>query len=390
MMEIWGEVQTTVFWIGLWQIILVNIVLSGDNAVVIALAARSLPPHQQKKAIMWGAGAAVGMRIVLTIIAVEMLKWPWLKLIGAVLLLWIAVKLLVPEGEGDDVESSDNLFAAIKTILIADLVMSLDNVIGVAAAAKGSLTLLVLGLAISIPLVIFGATMLMKLMHRFPVIITIGAALLGWVAGEMAVTDPVVKDWVDANAAWLHWAGPVGGAVMVVLVGKWLAARAAEAAEVVDLAVSGTAQAPQAAESALRILVPIDGSEACLRALDTAVRRLPLYKKGIDIHLLNVQHPLPSRAASHLPGDTVPEYHREEGESELSEARKRLDGAGVPYQHHIGVGEAAEVIARYAAEKNCDQIVMGTHGRGSMSNMLLGSVANAVIQNAAVPVLLVK
>ena len=175
-MEFLNEIQTTVFWIGLWQIILVNIVLSGDNAVVIALAARSLPAHQQKKAIMWGAGAAVGMRIVLTIIAVEMLKWPWLKLIGAVLLLWIAVKLLIPEEGGDDVESSDNLWAAIKTILIADLVMSLDNVIGVAAAAKGSITLLILGLAISIPLVIFGATMLMKLMHRFPVIITIGAA----------------------------------------------------------------------------------------------------------------------------------------------------------------------------------------------------------------------
>ena len=138
-----------------------------------------------------------------------MLKWPWLKLIGAVLLLWIAGKLLLPEqGDGEEVDSSSNLWAAIKTILIADLVMSLDNVIGVAAAAKGSMTLLILGLAISIPLVIFGATMLMKLMHRFPVIITIGAGLLGWVAGDMAATDPVVRDWVDANAAWLHWGAP--------------------------------------------------------------------------------------------------------------------------------------------------------------------------------------
>ena len=245
-MEILNEMQTTVFWVGLWQIILVNIVLSGDNAVVIALAARSLPPHQQNKAVMWGAGAAVAMRIVLTIIAVELLRWPWLKLIGAVLLLWIAVKLLVPEHDGeDDVDSSDNLWAAIKTILIADLVMSLDNVIAVAAAAKGSITLLVLGLAISIPLVIFGATMLMKLMDRWPIIITIGAALLGWVAGDMAVTDPVVKDWVDANAAWLHWAAPVAGAVFVVAAGKWLAARAeAGHKEVVDLGESGETKAP--------------------------------------------------------------------------------------------------------------------------------------------------
>ena len=245
-MEILNEMQTTVFWVGLWQIILVNIVLSGDNAVVIALAARSLPPHQQNKAVMWGAGAAVAMRIVLTIIAVELLRWPWLKLIGAVLLLWIAVKLLLPEeGGSEGVDSSDNLWAAIKTILIADLVMSLDNVIAVAAAAKGSITLLVLGLAISIPLVIFGATMLMKLMDRWPIIITIGAALLGWVAGDMAVTDPVVKDWVDANAAWLHWAAPVAGAVFVVAAGKWLAARAeAGHKEVVDLGESGETKAP--------------------------------------------------------------------------------------------------------------------------------------------------
>ena len=245
-MEIWNEIQTTVFWIGLWQIILVNIVLSGDNAVVIALAARSLPPRQQNAAIFWGAGAAVVMRIVLTVIAVEMLKWPWLKLIGAVLLLWIAVKLLLPEHDGGEgVDSSDNLWAAIKTILIADLVMSLDNVIGVAAAAKGSLTLLILGLAISIPLVIFGATMLMKLMQRYPAIITIGAALLGWVAGDMAATDPVVKDWVDANAAWLHWGAPAAGAALVVAAGKWLAARAeAGHKEVVDLGEGSETRAP--------------------------------------------------------------------------------------------------------------------------------------------------
>lgn len=232
-----AEVMTTQFWIGLMTIIWVNIILSGDNAVVIALAARSLPPRQQKKAVFWGAGAAVVMRIILTIVAVELLKFPYLKLIGGVLLLWIAVKLLVPEEDsGDGVESSSNLFAAIKTILIADLVMSLDNVIGVAAAAKGSILLLVLGLLISIPLVIFGATMLMKLMERWPVIITIGAGILGWVAGEMAATDPVVAPWVEANAQWLHWVAPAVGVAFVVALGKWLAARAAKAHAMVDLA----------------------------------------------------------------------------------------------------------------------------------------------------------
>ncbi|MEK6591952.1 MAG: TerC family protein [Pseudomonadota bacterium] len=220
------------------QIIGINIVLSGDNAVVIALAARSLPAHQQQKAVFWGAGAAVVMRIVLTIFAVQLLKYPYLKLVGAVLLLWIAVKLLLPEHDGDDgIDASDNLMAAIKTILIADLVMSLDNVIAVAAAAKDSLTLLILGLGISIPLVIFGSTLLLKLMDRWPIIITIGAALLGWVAGEMAVSDPLLKEWVDANASWLHWAAPAVGAVFVVALGKWIAARAAKVGEaVVDLA----------------------------------------------------------------------------------------------------------------------------------------------------------
>jgi len=237
-MELLADQQ---FWIGLGQIIVVNIVLSGDNAVVIALAARSLPEHQQKRAVFWGSGAAVVMRIVLTIVAVELLKLPYLKLVGAALLLWIAVQLLLPEEDGgDDIDGSSNMIAAIKTILIADLVMSLDNVIAVAAAAKGNMTLLILGLAISIPLVIFGSTLLLKLMDRFPAIVTGGAGLLGWVAGDMAVTDPSIKDWVDASAAWLHYAAPAAGAVAVVLVGMWLAKRAehreAQAHELVDLA----------------------------------------------------------------------------------------------------------------------------------------------------------
>ena len=234
------ELMTSQFWLGLGAIIWVNIILSGDNAVVIALAARSLPQRQQKLAILWGAAAAVVLRIILTIVAVEMLKLSFLKLIGGVLLFWIAVKLLVPEDEGDgDVKSSEHLIGAIKTILIADLVMSLDNVIAVAAVAKGSILLLVLGLVISIPLVVFGATMLMKVMERYPVIITVGAALIGYVAGEMLVTDPTVVEWFKLNAHWmidfeifsvfghkfeLSTAGLIGAA-LVIAAGKWLAGR---------------------------------------------------------------------------------------------------------------------------------------------------------------------
>ena len=235
------DILTPQFSIALLQIIGVNVVLSGDNAVVIALAARSLPPAQQKRAVLWGSGAAVVMRIVLTIAAVELLRLPWLKLVGAVLLLWIGIKLIVPEHEdAKEGKANANLVAAIRTILIADLVMSLDNVIAVAAAAKGSTLLLVLGLAISIPLVVFGSTLLLKVMERWPIIITVGAALLGWVAGEMAVSDPVVKDWIDANAAWLHFGMPAGAALAVVAVGKGIAHRMEvedDEQPIVDLAV---------------------------------------------------------------------------------------------------------------------------------------------------------
>jgi len=217
------------FWIGLLAIIWINILLSGDNAVVIALAARSLPPKQQKQAIVWGSVAAIVMRVILTIVAVEMLKLPYLKIVGALLLLWIAVQLLVPEDDGGDGQAKayGSMFAAIRTILIADLVMSLDNVIGVAAAAKGNIVLLVLGLAISIPLIVFGSTLILKVMDRFPIIITAGAALLGWIAGDMMPTDPAIADWVKANMDWLIslWGAPIIGAVLVVIVGTWLARR---------------------------------------------------------------------------------------------------------------------------------------------------------------------
>ena len=243
------ELLTQAFWIGLAKIIGVNIVLSGDNAVVIALAARSLPPKQQTQAIIWGAGAAVVLRIILTIFAVALLTLPWLKIVGSLLLFWIGIKLLVPEDDEADINASEHLLTAIKTILIADLVMSLDNVIGVAAAAHGSMTLLILGLAISIPLVVFGAKLLVTLMERFPAIITIGAALIGMVAGEMLVTDPVVLDWMKGGVAGFHLedgkpklhglelelAGGAIGAAIVVVWGLRLAKRQEAAAKLAGL-----------------------------------------------------------------------------------------------------------------------------------------------------------
>ncbi|PUE06770.1 hypothetical protein B9Z51_12580 [Limnohabitans sp. T6-5] len=217
--------QTADFWIGLLKIIWINIILSGDNAVVIALAARGLPPEQQKKAIMFGSGAAVFLRIALTVVAAKLLALSYLQIIGGILLLWIGTQLLGGEDDGDDGHDQNHgLWVAIRTILIADLVMSLDNVIGVAAAAKGNMTLLVLGLAISIPLVIFGSKMMIALMDRFPIIVTLGAALIGWVGGETIASDVALKSFVDANT-WMHYVCPAVGAALVLAIGKMAASK---------------------------------------------------------------------------------------------------------------------------------------------------------------------
>ena len=219
-------VMTADFWIGLVKIIWINIILSGDNAVVIALAARSLPPDQQKKAVFFGSGAAVVLRIVLTVVAAKLLALPYLQIVGGLLLLWIGVQLLSEEDDEDEGETKEygSLGAAVRTILIADLVMSLDNVIAVAAAAQGNTVLLILGLAISIPLVIFGSTLMIKLMERFPIIVVLGAGLIGWVGGETIASDTVFAAFREANH-WVHYAAAAAGAVLVVGIGKAMQAR---------------------------------------------------------------------------------------------------------------------------------------------------------------------
>jgi len=235
-MSFFDVIHTTSFWTGLMTIVWVNVILSGDNAVVIALAARALPKDQQRKAVFWGAGAAVVLRIMLTWFAATLLQLPYLRILGGLLLFWIAINLLVPEDDEKEIHGHETMFHAIRTILVADLVMSVDNVLAVAAAANGDITLLSIGLLLSIPLVVFGASMLMMVMERYPIIITFGAAMIGWVAGDMLVSDPVVAGGVTDLLARLHeiepvpisgeMAGKVLGALAVLLVGKWFASRA--------------------------------------------------------------------------------------------------------------------------------------------------------------------
>ena len=381
---------TPEFWIALAQIIGVNIVLSGDNAVVIALAARGLPAEQQKKAIFWGSGAAVVMRIVLTIVAVELLRLPYLKIVGAALLLWIAIQLLVPEDEHKSDDAGTGMAAAIKTILLADLVMSLDNVIAVAAAAKGNTVLLVIGLAISIPLVVFASKLLLTLMERFPIIITLGAALLGWVAGDMAVTDPVDKPWVDLNAAFLHWGAPAACAIAVIWIGKWLAARKVAARPVA--ATLAPAATPAGIGPMRRVLLAVDGSEGAAQAVQRllALRGRLRDDADLEVHLLNVQRPVSGDVARFVSGQTLEDYHRERSEKALAPARAQLDAAGLVYQEHRRVGDPGEAIAQTARDTGCDTIVMGARGLGTHTAALLGSVAQSTIEHAAMPVLVVK
>lgn len=231
------------FWLAVGQIIMIDILLGGDNAVVIALACRKLPDAQRTRGILWGTAGAIILRVVLIFFAITLLQLPYLKLIGGALLLWIGTKLLIPESEDEhsSIQASDKLWAAVKTVIVADFVMSLDNVIAIAGAAQGAggehqMPLVIFGLLVSIPIIVWGSQLVIKLMDRFPMVITLGAMLLGWIAGTMMVGDPALSAWVPSTAAdkpgaaaavlpALHYGCGVVGALLVLAVGKWFAAR---------------------------------------------------------------------------------------------------------------------------------------------------------------------
>ena len=201
-------------------IMMVNIVLSGDNAVVIAMASRNLPPKQQKMAILWGSAGAIGLRVGLTLVAVMLLSIPYLQFLGGVLLVWIAAKLLMEEGHDDEsIKASDSYLSAVKTIIVADLVMSLDNTLAIAAIADGNYMLLALGLALSIPLIVFGSKLLMTIMEKYPVVIYAGAALIAWTAGEMMLSDGKVGPIIESDMP--GWVIPAVITAVVLAIGFW-------------------------------------------------------------------------------------------------------------------------------------------------------------------------
>jgi len=224
---------TTMHWGAVLQIIIIDILLGGDNAVVIALACRNLPQQQRMKGILWGTAGAIVLRVVLIAFAVVLLQVPFLKLVGGLLLLWIGVKLLLPEAEDEhgNVASATTLWSAVKTIIVADFVMSLDNVIAIAGAAQQAdpdhqMGLVIFGLLVSIPLIVWGSTLVLRLIERYPIVVTLGGALLGWIAGGMMVTDPMSTRWLGGEPGYsLKYAAEIAGAVLVVVLGKAIGAR---------------------------------------------------------------------------------------------------------------------------------------------------------------------
>ncbi|MBK9359950.1 MAG: YjbE family putative metal transport protein [Rubrivivax sp.] len=396
------EFLTPAFWLAVGQIIMIDILLGGDNAVVIALACRRLPAKQRTQGILWGTAGAIVLRIILIFFALTLLAIPFLKLVGALLLVWIGVKLLLPEhDEGHaNIEGSDKLWGAVKTVIVADLVMSVDNVIAIAGAAESSgsdhgMALVIFGVLVSIPIIVWGSQMVIKLMDRFPVIITAGGMLLGWIAGTMAVGDPAVANpdhwqWVPKlpQTDTVKYGAGIAGALLVLVLGKWIAARQAKPA-----AVAAAGAAPAAPTGRMhRILLAVDGSEPSARAVQHVLAMRGEFRDpaAVEVHLLNVQYPVPGDVSSFVNKETLQDYHRERADEAMAGAREALRSAGLPFKDIQRVGSPGQTIAEVAQAEQCDLVVMGTRGQGMAGSALLGSVAQAALEHSTVPVLLVK
>ncbi len=392
--------MTAGFWLAVGQIIMIDILLGGDNAVVIALACRKLPPKQRTQGILWGTAGAIVLRIVLIFFALQLLAIPFLKIVGALLLVWIGVKLLVPEHEDGhaSIEGSDKLWGAVKTVIVADFVMSVDNVIAIAGAAEAAegdhgMALVIFGVLVSIPIIVWGSQMVIKLMDRFPVIITLGGMLLGWIAGTMTVTDPVLVNpevmpgfpKIEASGVVRYGAG-IFGALLVLAIGRLMVVRRRRRV------VPAAAAAVQGCAGRLRrILLAVDGSPVSDRATQRIIdmRQDLADPQALELHLLNVQRPVSGDVSSFVASKSLEEYYQELGEKALASARALLDAAGVRYEVERRVGPPGETIAKQAKAQNCDLIVMGTKGTGAAA-ALMGSVAQSTLERTTVPLMLVK
>lgn len=385
----------------LLAIIVIDIVLAGDNAIVIALAARSLPGHLQKRAIVWGAIGAIGVRSLMTVIVVWLLKMPGLLLAGGLLLLWIAYRLLLPDdGEGGGHGPAATTFwGAMRTIVIADAVMGLDNVLAVAGAAHGSYLLVVTGLAISVPIVVWGSTLVLRLVDRFPTVVYVGAGVLVWTAVKMISGEPLLRPWLEASPAL---AAALFVAIPLVL---WIGfvrnhrrfesrihARLAEFAARRPLGAStSAASAPprtpvsEGGKAMLKILVPVDGSPNALHAVRHVIAEYERHH-ALELHLLNVQPSLSRHIARFVSRSDRRSWHADRAQEAMAGAVELLGASRVPHHVHWTIGDRATEICRSARDLDVHHIVMGTARKSSITRMLEDSVTNKVLQATPVPV----
>ncbi len=378
----------------LGAIILIDLVLAGDNAIVIALAARNLPKHLQKKAIMWGTVGAIVVRSAMTVVVVWLLKIPGLLLVGGALLLWIAVKLLKPVDHGDEGghTGSNTFWGAMKTIVIADAVMGLDNVLAVAGAAHGSFLLVVLGLLISIPIVVWGSTLILKWVEKYPAIIYIGAAVLALTAAKMMFSEPLVKPYVEPymGFAWFYYALIVGA---VLAIGYSFNRKVDRSNAMNNLAIEATsasAAAPQAVEQSLaiagRILLPVDGGTEARGAAEHLARSLRGVS-GAHVHLLHVAPFIHKHIGRFLPKQAKQGFVAERAARSMEPVRRLLELAGIKTSLHVSTSldVAAEVLA-VAEREQCARIVMGATRKSTLVRTLTNSVTGRVLAGATIPV----
>ena len=395
--------EPTDFLSALLAIIVIDLVLAGDNAIVIALAARGLPPPLQKRAILWGAFGAILVRSLMTVIVVWLLKIPGLLLAGGAMLVWIGYRLLQPENGSHDGQhpAVATFWGAMRTIVVADAVMGLDNVLAVAGAAHGSYLLVVAGLAISVPIVVWGSSLILKVVERYPSVVYLGAGVLLWTAAKMMTSEPLLASWFVA-APWLK---PI--IYLVIPLVLWTAFAKnhrrfesrihARLAEFADQLPRGTRD-EQARElrspepfttpgerGMLKVLVPIDGSANALRALRHAIDEYQRHHE-LELHLLNVQPRLPAHVARFLSRRDGHSWHQDQAKVALAGARQLLDAAGAPYRVNWVVGDRAGEICAAAKRLGAHHIVMGTARKNSITRMLEDSVTDKVLQSTPVPV----
>ena len=388
------ELFSPEFFSALLAIIVIDLVLAGDNAIVIAMAARNLPAHVQKKAIVWGAVGAIAVRSAMTLAVVYLLKIPGLMLIGGLLLVWIAYKLLTPEqdGDGDHDHASTSFWGAMKTIVIADAVMGLDNVLAVAGASHGSYALVVLGLLISIPVVIWGSTQILKLVERYPSITYLGAGVLAWTAAKMMTSEPIVREWqLFQNPAFEY---AVQALVILGVLGSGFIRSRLALEELIAPAVVVPAAfevSPQQQSLILgdkvmnKVLIPVDDSNNALLALKHAVNA---YGKDshTEIHICNVQPKIYRHIGKFISKQTIHEWQAERAKDAAKSAAEFLEKSGVSFSFTHVTGDKGKALHDEATRLGCSRIVIGSAKKNTLSRLFENSTTAKLLEISDIPV----